>query len=74
MKFFKRPSGTVVITSRITLVPGPDDQLIEMIEGTPDGEVAGLLRDIMRSGVEVIRRARSAVPKTATTPKTAPRQ
>lgn len=57
MRFFKRVNGTLVLTSRITLVPGQDDQLIALIEAAPDGQAATLLRELMRCGLQAARTA-----------------
>ncbi len=45
-----RPCGTMVVTVRITLQPGRDDDLIELIESTPKGALAAVIREAMRSG------------------------
>lgn len=46
----KRVGGTLVVTVRITLQPGRDDDLIELVETAPRGALAGLIREAMRSG------------------------
>jgi hypothetical protein len=45
-----RPRGTMVVTVRITLQPGRDDDLIELIENTPKGALSAVIREAMRSG------------------------
>lgn len=45
-----RPRGTMVVTVRITLQPGRDDDLIELIENTPKGALSAVIRESMRSG------------------------
>ncbi|GAB1472061.1 hypothetical protein MASR2M66_29390 [Chloroflexota bacterium] len=45
-----RPRGTMVVTVRITLQPGRDDDLIELIEKTPKGALSAVIREAMRSG------------------------
>ena len=45
-----RANGNLVITVRITLQPGRDDDLIELIAKAPKGALAGLIREAMRSG------------------------
>jgi len=46
----RRVGGTLVATVRITLQPGRDDDLIELVETAPRGALAGLIREAMRSG------------------------
>jgi len=45
-----RVGGTLVVTVRITLQPGRDDDLIKLVETAPKGALAGLVRESMRSG------------------------
>jgi hypothetical protein len=45
-----RANGNLVITVRITLQPGRDDDLIELVSKAPKGALAGLIREAMRSG------------------------
>ncbi len=65
MKFFKRANGKLVLTSRITLIPGPHDRLIEIIEATPNGQLAPVLRELLRRGLETVaapdRQAQAAI-------------
>lgn len=46
----RREKGTLVVTVRITLQPGRDDDLIELVNNAPKGALAGLIREAMRSG------------------------
>jgi len=46
----EREKGTLVVTVRITLQPGRDDDLIELVNNAPKGALAGLIREAMRSG------------------------
>ena len=46
----RRVGGTLVVTVRITLQPGRDDDLIELVKTAPKGALAGLIREAMRSG------------------------
>jgi hypothetical protein len=46
----EREKGTLVFTVRITLQPGRDDDLIELLTTAPKGALAGLIREAMRSG------------------------
>jgi hypothetical protein len=46
----QREKGTPVVTVRITLQPGRDDDLIELVHTAPKGALAGLMREAMRSG------------------------
>jgi hypothetical protein len=50
MAVSRRAGGTLVVTVRITLQPGRDDDLIELVESAPKGALAGLIREAMRSG------------------------
>jgi len=45
-----RANGNQVVTVRITLQPGRDDDLIELVAKAPKGALAGLIREAMRSG------------------------
>jgi hypothetical protein len=45
-----RANGNLVITVRITLQPGRDDDLIELVAKAPKGALAGLIRETMRNG------------------------
>jgi hypothetical protein len=46
----EREKGTLVVAVRITLQPGRDDDLIELVNSAPKGALAGLVREAMRSG------------------------
>lgn len=50
MSVEKREGGTLVVTVRITLQPGRDDDLIELVNHAPKGALAGLIREAMRNG------------------------
>lgn len=45
-----RANGNLVVTVRITLQPGRDDDLLELVSKAPKGALAGLIREAMRSG------------------------
>ena len=45
-----RAGGTLVVTVRITLQPGRDDDLIELVATAPKRALAGLVREAMRNG------------------------
>ena len=47
----QRSNGNLVVTVRLTLRPGRDDDLILLIQNAPRGSLAGLVRESMRSGV-----------------------
>ena len=49
----EKPDGTVVVTARITLKPGRDDQLIELVKNAPRGSLATAIREAMRNGATV---------------------
>ena len=44
-------NGSLVISVRITLQPGRDDDLIELLSKAPKGSLAGLIRETMRNGI-----------------------
>ena len=46
-----RPGGSRVVTVRLTLRPGRDDDLITLVEMAPRGRLAAMVREAMRSGV-----------------------
>ncbi len=46
-----RPGGSLVVTVRLTLRPGRDDDLIALVEMAPRGRLAAMVREAMRSGV-----------------------
>ena len=51
MAINQRPNGNLVVTMRLTLRPGRDDELIALIQNAPHGALAGLVRESMRNGV-----------------------
>ncbi len=48
--FQRRPGGTIVVSTRITLELGRDDGLIAALEAAPPGRVATLIAQFMRRG------------------------
>ena len=46
-----RPGGSLVVTVRLTLQPGRDDDLIALVEMAPRGRLAAMVREAMRSGI-----------------------
>lgn len=46
-----RPNGSLVLTVRLTLLPGRDDDLIALIQSVPRGDLARQIREAMRNGV-----------------------
>jgi hypothetical protein len=50
MAVSKRLNGNLIVTVRITLQPGRDDELIELVARAPKGALAGLIREAMRNG------------------------
>ena len=46
-----QPNGNLVVTVRLTLRPGRDDDLIALIQNAPYRALAGLVRESMRNGV-----------------------
>jgi len=51
MAIFVRQNGNWVVTLRLTLRPGRDDELIALVQHAPKGALASLVREAMRSGV-----------------------
>ena len=47
----RRPNGSIVITVRITLRPGRDDDLIDLLLSAPPRGLARTIREAMRVGV-----------------------
>ena len=45
------PTGNLVVSVRITLRPGRDDELIELVRTAPARLLAATIREAMRSGV-----------------------
>lgn len=48
---FLRQNGNLVVTLRLTLRPGRDDELITLVHTAPKGALAALVREAMRSGI-----------------------
>jgi hypothetical protein len=46
-----RPGGSLVVTVRLTLQPGRDDDLIALVQLAPRGRLAAMVREAMRSGI-----------------------
>jgi hypothetical protein len=46
-----RQNGNLVVTMRLTLRPGRDDELIELVHNAPDGSLASMVREAMRTGI-----------------------
>ena len=46
-----RQNGNLVVTMRLTLRPGRDDELIALIKNAPNGSLASLVREAMRTGI-----------------------
>ena len=51
MSHIIKADGTVVITARITLKPGRDDDLIALVNGAPPRGMAATIREAMRNGI-----------------------
>ncbi len=50
MPIIRKPDGSIVIRTSITLKPGRDDTLIDLIN-TTDQSLAATVREAMRNGV-----------------------
>jgi hypothetical protein len=48
-----RPGRSLVVTVRLTLRAGRDDDLIALVRMAPRGKLASMVREAMRSGVSV---------------------
>jgi hypothetical protein len=46
-----KSDGTLIMTVRVTLKPGRDDDLIVMLQSAPPRGLAAVVREAMRSGV-----------------------
>ncbi len=46
-----RQNGNLVVTIRLTLRPGRDDELITLVRDAPNGSLASLVREAMRTGI-----------------------
>ncbi len=46
-----RQNGNLVVTIRLTLRPGRDDELIDLVHNAPNGSLASLVREAMRTGI-----------------------
>ena len=44
-------NGNHVVTMRLTLRPGRDDELIDLVHNAPNGSLASLVREAMRTGI-----------------------
>jgi hypothetical protein len=49
-----RSNGSLVLSVRITLYPGRDDDLIELVQNAPKGSLAGVIREAMRNGTQKV--------------------
>jgi hypothetical protein len=47
----KQSNGTICLLVHLTLKPGRDDALIELVQNAPRRALAPLVREAMRSGV-----------------------
>jgi len=52
MAIYKRSDGTVHLLVHLTLKPGRDDALIELVQNAPHRALAPLVREAMRNGVQ----------------------
>lgn len=52
MAVSQRKSGSYVISLRLTLQPGRDDDLIKLVLNAPKGSLSGLVREAMRNGIQ----------------------
>jgi len=48
----KKPDDTIVVTVRITLKPGKDNDLIYLVTNAPARGLAATIRNAMRSGIQ----------------------
>jgi hypothetical protein len=52
MAVSQRKNGSYVVSLRLTLRPGRDDELIRLVLNAPKGALSGLVREAMRSGIQ----------------------
>ncbi len=50
-RLVEKPDGTLVVLVHLSLKPGRDDALIELIRSAPKGGLAGIVREAMRTGI-----------------------
>ena len=47
----EKADGTVVLLVHLSLKPGRDDAIIQLLRSVPKGGLAGMVREAMRTGV-----------------------
>ncbi len=47
----EKPDGTVVVLVHLSLKPGRDDAIIQLLRSAPRGALAGMVREAMRTGI-----------------------
>ncbi len=47
----EKPDGRVVLLVHLTLRPGRDDALIQLVRQAPHGSLASVIREAMRNGI-----------------------
>ena len=52
MAVSRRKNGSYVISLRLTLQPGRDDDLLELVLNAPKGALSSLVREAMRNGIQ----------------------
>ena len=50
-RIVEKADGTLVVLVHLTLKPGRDDALIQLLRSAPKGSLAGIVREAMRTGV-----------------------
>jgi len=50
-RIVEKSDGTLEVLVHLTLKPGRDDAIIQLIRSTPKGGLAGTVREAMRTGI-----------------------
>ena len=50
-RIVEKSDGTLELLVHLTLKPGRDDAIIQLIRATPKGGLAGTVREAMRTGI-----------------------
>ncbi len=54
MRFLRRQNGALVMTSRVTFMPGQYDRLVEVLEAASEGQLAPVVRQLLQLGLETV--------------------
>ncbi len=54
MRLLRRPNGAMVMTSRVTFMPGQYERLVEVLEAASEGQLAPVVRQLLQLGLETV--------------------